>query len=262
MYCQAPANTVAVTNTEKYKPSLTQPTANQVKISITIPIVSESGTAEDHQKNFPKLNISPIHLLPPSLEQSGVMHKMNTLSNSFNCLTASTKESDSAQSPIKKYPMSSSDSNLQSSSSRNIFNFSNDLFLNPIENICSSRKPPLSPYRARSPSPFPSSLDTPPSSPLTPLGILYNLPSFMLTPILHWLYTESLMPDMDEETCEKLINFAETQPPLIKMMDPCKRYLKLIRLKNCKLSIWFKFFLKPWQHIFFSSCFRCHNGYA
>lgn len=200
-----------------------------VKIHITIP----SNECEYNvHKNLPKLNLSPIYLQPPDMSLSA--HKSNHFSNSFNCLPSEDTNHFHNQHLQKKYSQSSSDSNLQAN--ENIFNFSNDLFLQPIETVCNIRKPPLSPYRVRSPSPFPNqnSLDTPPSSPLTPIGVLNNLPSFMLTPILNWLYTESLMPNIEEDACEKLINFAETQPSLIKMVEPCKKYLKLIRLKKCE----------------------------
>lgn len=103
--------------------------------------------------------------------------------------------------------------------------------------VCNTRRPPLSPYRARSPSPLPSSLETPPLSPLTPIGVLYNLPTFLLSPILHWLYTESLLPDLNEDICEQLINFSESQPSLTKLVEPTRKYLKLLRLKKCKFKI-------------------------
>lgn len=201
-----------------------------VKIQITIPT---NDCEPNAHKNLPKLNLSPIYLQPPD-KSSLTTHKSNHLSSSFNCLTGdASKDYFSNQHLQKKYSTSSSDSNLQTS--KNIFDFSNDLFMQPIETVCNVRKPPLSPYRARSPSPFPNqnSLDTPPSSPLTPIGVLNNLPSFMLTPILNWLYTESLLPYIEEDACEKLINFAETQPSLMKMVEPCRKYLKLIRLKKC-----------------------------
>lgn len=206
-----------------------------VKIQITIPTNECEYTAHT---NLPKLNLSPIYLQPPDMSSLSA-HKTNHLSSSFNCLSSGDNSTDHfhSQHLQKKYSTSSSDSNLQTS--KNIFNFSNDLFLQPIETVCNVRKPPLSPYRARSPSPFPnqSSLDTPPSSPLTPVGVLNNLPSFMLTPILNWLYTESLLPNIEEDACEKLINFAETQPSLMKMVEPCKKYLKLIRLKKCECQL-------------------------
>ncbi|EDW82821.2 uncharacterized protein Dwil_GK10199 [Drosophila willistoni] len=143
----------------------------------------------------------------------------------------------------------------QTSHCKNIFNFCQDLMLQQQQQqtslqaatplapstmglaVCNTRRPPLSPYRARSPSPFPSSLDTPPSSPLTPVGVLYNLPTFLLTPILHWLYTESLLPDLDEDVCEKLINFAETQPSLTKLVEPTRKYLRLMRLKKFVVNV-------------------------
>lgn len=55
------------------------------------------------------------------------------------------------------------------------------------------------------------------------------------------------MPDMSEDVCEKLINFAEAQPSLMKLAEPAKKYLKMIKLKKCKWVVWrfiFDIFLK------------------
>ncbi|XP_017474607.1 PREDICTED: uncharacterized protein LOC108365156 isoform X1 [Rhagoletis zephyria] len=220
--------------------------SNPIKISVTLPI-SCSDNNDDSQKSLPRLNLSPIYLQPPCEysnvgSNSGLIaHRSAHLSNSFNCLSSSGNNNDKNASNaegggMRRFPpTSNSDSHLETQSHcKNIFNFCQDFLLQPTEptTVCNTRRPPLSPYRARSPSPFPSSMDTPPSSPLTPVGVLYNLPTFLLTPVLHWLYTESLMPDMDENVCEKLINFAETQPSLTKMVDPTRKYLKLIQLKK------------------------------
>ncbi|XP_054728578.1 uncharacterized protein LOC129237707 isoform X1 [Anastrepha obliqua] len=222
--------------------------SNSIKISVTLPL-SGAENNDDNQKSLPRLNLSPIYLQPPSEHQNAgsnsglIAHRGAHLSNSFNCLSTSSNavlNDKSAPSVggggMRRFPpTSSSDSHLEAQSHcKNIFNFCQDFLLQPTETttVCNTRRPPLSPYRARSPSPFPSSMDTPPSSPLTPVGVLYNLPTFLLTPVLHWLYTESLMPDMDENACEKLINFAETQPSLTKMVDPTRKYLKLIQLKK------------------------------
>lgn len=168
-------------------------------------------------------------LLPPALDMFNFSPRLvNNISSSFNCLTTA-KESDIVDFP-KKYPTSSSDSNLQINKP-DVFNFSNSLLLAPID---VPKKPLVSPYRVRSPSPFPPFMDTPPSSPLTPVSILYNLPSFMLSPILHWLYADCLPHSLDEETLEKLISVGESQPPLNKLVEPCRKYLKNIRIKKCK----------------------------
>uniref|UniRef100_W8BR21 TD and POZ domain-containing protein 4 n=1 Tax=Ceratitis capitata TaxID=7213 RepID=W8BR21_CERCA len=221
---------------------------NPIKISVTLPI-SNSKNNDDNQISLPRLNLSPIYLQPPTEYASAgtnsglVANRGAHLSNSFNCLSTNSNGAHSGKSAthgegvgMRRFPpTSNSDSHLETQSHcRNIFNFCQDFLLQPTETttICNTRRPPLSPYRARSPSPFPSSMDTPPSSPLTPVGVLYNLPTFLLTPVLHWLYTESLMPDMDENVCEKLMNFAETQPSLTKMVEPTRRYLKLIQLKK------------------------------
>ncbi|XP_037937883.1 uncharacterized protein LOC119671364 [Teleopsis dalmanni] len=245
---------------QKYKESTSgSTTSNPIKISVTIPMPTTVGAAsEENQKSLPRLNLSPIYLQPPT-EYPGLnitavsglsAHRGSTLSNSFNCLSTNYMYNSTGSTTLfghetgtgmRRFNQTShSDSHLETQAhSKNIFNFNHDFMLQPQETttVCNTRRPPLSPYRARSPSPFPSSMDTPPSSPLTPVGVLYNLPSFLLTPILHWLYTESLLPEMDEDVCEKLINFAETQPSLTKMVEPTRKYLKLIRLKKFVINI-------------------------
>ncbi|XP_039959396.1 uncharacterized protein LOC126760014 isoform X1 [Bactrocera neohumeralis] len=223
-------------------------TSNPIKISVTLPI-SNVQNYDDNQMSLPRLNISPIYLQPPSehantICNSGLIANRGAhLSNSFNCLTASNigvgLDKNAAlgeMGGMRRFPpTSNSDSHLETQSHcKNIFNFCQDFLQQPTETtiVCNTRRPPLSPYRVRSPSPFPSSMDTPPSSPLTPVAVLYNLPNFLLIPVLHWLYAESLMPDLDENACEKLINFAETQPSLTKMVEPTRKYLKLIKLKK------------------------------
>ncbi|XP_055384849.1 uncharacterized protein LOC129614321 [Condylostylus longicornis] len=190
--------------------------SNKIKISVT----SHSDLVTVN-KNLPKFDLSPTYLQLPTNEK--FLANKNNLSSSFNSLDISYNQK--SENTLMHHANSSSDSNLQiNSNHRTIFNFSNE--------VCSSRKPPLSPYKARSPSPFLVTTETPPSSPLTPVGILNDLPSFLLSPIINWLYTESLTNDLLEENCEKIINFAETQPPLIKIVEPCKKYLKLTRLKK------------------------------
>lgn len=252
--------------TIKSKENVSLPNSpNPIKISVTMTSTNSSTTApsEEQQKPFPRLNLSPIYLQPPTESchlntnttnsSSLRTHHHTQLSSSFNCLSTKTQATGSTLhllnqengSGMRRFPPNShSDSHLETHNllqpqSKNIFNFCQDLMLQHSTDFCNTtgcntRRPPLSPYRARSPSPFPSSMDTPPSSPLTPVGVLYDLPAFLLTPILHWLYTESLMPDMNEDVCEKLINFAETQPSLMKLAEPAKKYLKMIKLKKCK----------------------------
>lgn len=222
--------------------------SNSIKISVTLPICNVQNN-DDNQMSLPRLNISPINLQPPtdhinSICNSGLIANRGAhLSNSFNCLMTSNIGVDHDKNAslgemggMRRFPpTSNSDSHLETQSHcKNIFNFCQDFLQQPTETtaICNTRRPPLSPYRVRSPSPFPSSMDTPPSSPLTPVAVLYNLPNFLLIPVLHWLYAESLMPDMDENACEKLINFAETQPSLTKMVEPTRKYLKLIQLRK------------------------------
>ncbi|XP_065365730.1 uncharacterized protein LOC135958763 [Calliphora vicina] len=232
---------------------------NPIKISVTM--TSTTAQPEEQQKSLPRLNLSPIYLQPPTEchatnTSSSLRSQHHTqLSSSFNCLSTKVQPNggtlhllnQESGSGMRRFPPNShSDSHLETHNlqpqSKNIFNFCQDLMLQHSTEVCSStgcntRRPPLSPYRARSPSPFPSSMDTPPSSPLTPVGVLYDLPAFLLTPILHWLYTESLMPDMNEDVCEKLINFAETQPSLMKLAEPAKKYLKMIKLKKFVVNI-------------------------
>ncbi|KAH8356558.1 hypothetical protein KR200_002862 [Drosophila serrata] len=249
-------------------------TPNPIRISVAPAL--EQG---EQEKCLPRLNLSPIYLQPPCDFQTGSLglgaQRGHQFSSSFNCLSngnAGDSGSDSAAVATlgkagllslecgggggglyRLPPTSHSDSHLETSQShcKNIFNFCQDLMLQPASTplnpngglggsslaVCSIRRPPLSPYRARSPSPFPSSMDTPPSSPLTPVGVLCNLPTFLLSPILHWLYTESLLPDLDEDVCEKLISFAETQPSLTKLVEPTRKYLRLMRLKKFVVNV-------------------------
>lgn len=209
----------------------TEVESNQIRISI-----SSHRHINKSQNDLPNLSSpnpsSSNFLIPPALDMFNFSPRLvNNISSSFNCLTT-TKESDIVDFP-KKYPTSSSDSNLQVT--KNIFNFSHSLLLAPIE-VPIPKKILTSPYRVRSPSPFPSLIDTPPSSPLTPVSILYNLPSFMLSPILHWLYADCLPHSLDEETLEKLISIGESQPPLNKLVDPCRKYLRNIKIKKCKFE--------------------------
>ncbi|XP_017042045.1 uncharacterized protein LOC108088638 [Drosophila ficusphila] len=239
-------------------------TPNPIRISVA------PASDEGHDKSLPRLNLSPIYLQPPcdfqSMPSSGLglgAQRVHQFSSSFNCLsngndgdsdagsvgrTAGLLSLECGGGMYRLPPTSHSDSHLETSQShcKNIFNFCQDLILQPTPTplppatglaICSIRRPPLSPYRARSPSPFPSSMDTPPSSPLTPVGVLCNLPTFLLGPILHWLYTESLLPDLDEDVCEKLISFAESQPSLTKLVEPTRKYLRLIRLKKFVVNV-------------------------
>ena len=231
---------------------------NPIKISVTTtPSTTCAQTTEEQlQKSLPRLNLSPIYLQPPTESHACTNNTSlksqhyTQLSSSFNCLSTNNQTTGNQKcesNGMRRFPPNShSDSHLETHNlqpqSKNIFNFCQDLMLQHSTDVCNStgcntRRPPLSPYRARSPSPFPSSMDTPPSSPLTPVGVLYDLPAFLLTPILHWLYTESLMADMNEDVCEKLINFAETQPSLMKLAEPAKKYLKLIKLKKCKCRV-------------------------
>lgn len=236
------------TNNSQIKISIIAPTSDvplyQKSISATSkkPLQSSSTTSDS-----PKITsylLSPNLLLSPTLDMFQFPSKLaSNLSSSFNCLSASIKQSEDNLCMLRN-PISTSDSNLKSgvntnaAASKNIFNFG-DFFLNPMElhRHPVRGRPPLSPYRAKSPLLSHTSFETPPSSPLTPIAVLQTLPAFMLTPIFQWLYAECLPADLEEETLEKLINFSESTVPLNKMMDPCRRYLKNTRLKKCKFNI-------------------------
>ncbi|KAH8272732.1 hypothetical protein KR026_006961, partial [Drosophila bipectinata] len=241
-------------------------TPNPIRISVA---PASSGDGDEQQKSLPRLNLSPIYLQPPcDFQTLAGAQRAHQFSSSFTCLSNGNAEDaeavprtgllgleGNAGGLFRVPPTSHSDSHLETSQAhcKNIFNFCQDLVLQPTPTptltpllapvsaggltVCGIRRPPLSPYRARSPSPFPSSMDTPPSSPLTPVGVLCNLPTFLLSPILHWLYTESLLPDLDEDVCEKLISFAETQPSLTKLMEPTRKYLRLMRLKKFVVNV-------------------------
>jgi hypothetical protein len=99
-------------------------------------------------------------------------------------------------------------------------------------------KTPSSPFRVRSsPLPFLNlSIDTP-SSPLTSVSVLFNLTKDTLIPVLHWLYSESLPLNLKEAQLEALLKLTATTPPLSKMSGPCKKYLRLIKLKKVIVDI-------------------------
>ncbi|XP_055617390.1 uncharacterized protein LOC129762851 [Toxorhynchites rutilus septentrionalis] len=216
-----------VTSVEKSHPPL-------MKVS-SVPSAKSPKQSVQHISQRASPTTTNNFLLPPSLEVYNLSPKIvNNISNSFNCLTA--EDSIFLDVP-KKQHTSSSDSNLNSD--RNIFFFPTANVVNPYPDPSqrSKFKPPSSPFRARSPSPFPCSLDTPPSSPLTPLSVLNNIPSKMLSTILHWLYCECLPEDLDEETCSSLIVMCESTTPLSRMAEPCKNYLRNIKLKKFVIDI-------------------------
>ncbi|XP_050079634.1 uncharacterized protein LOC126567453 [Anopheles maculipalpis] len=188
--------------------------------------------------------LNPNFLLPPtSLDSYNLSPKLvANISNSFNCLMpteANGADGANTSSIFLDVPKrtahqtsSCSDSNLHID--RNVF-----FFPDAVPVSCRVKfKPPSSPFRARSPSPFPvTTLDTPPSSPLTPLSVLNNIPAKMLSTILHWLYCECLPDQLDEETCIQLINMCESTTPLSRMSEPCKNYLRNIQLKKFVIDI-------------------------
>ncbi|KRG07797.1 uncharacterized protein Dmoj_GI14159, isoform D [Drosophila mojavensis] len=220
---------------------------NPINISIGI---ADSG--KEQSKHLQGVNLSSVYMQPVCDFQlfaptAGLeTQRFHYFSSSFNRLTnVNMKDSVetvyNADGGLLRMCTSHSESHLEiSQESTNIFNFCQDL-LQPVSSavlqssgaaVCNTRRPPLSPYRLRSSLPLSNLIDTPPSSPLTPVGVLFNLPTFLLNPILHWLYTESLLPELDEGDCEKLINFCEAQPSLTKLVPPTRKYLRLLRLKK------------------------------
>lgn len=181
---------------------------------------------------------------------------MTSSRDSIYHLTASLGNSKNGQ-------ISSSDSHLnsiQDNSKENVFNFP------PVQSstaptqhqqslqkkndqkhklrLSSSQiifKNPTSPFRVRSsPLPFMNlSLDTPltPSSPLTSVSVLFNLTKDTMLPVLHWLYSESLPQNLSESQLEGLLKLCATIAPLNKMIAPCKKYLRLIKLKKVIIDL-------------------------
>lgn len=206
-------------------------------------------------------------LSPPTIHLSTFNFSpnfVNHISNSFNCLTSSRDSIYHLTAPLsnlKNGQISSSDShlnNMHDNAKENVFNFP------PIQapptphqqttqkkneqkhklRLSSSQiifKNPLSPFRVRSsPLPFLNlSLDTPltPSSPLTSVSVLFNLTKDTLMPVLHWLYSESLPHHLSEAQLEDLLKLCATISPLNKMIGPCKKYLRLIKLKKVIIDI-------------------------
>lgn len=252
-------------------------TSSQIKISIIAPTTQPTHHHSESPAKISSYLLSPNLLLSPSIDMFQFPSKLaSNLSNSFNCLTTTSRkqfddhntnsqQQQQNQQFVLKSPMSLSDSNLKATkmqTCKNIFNFG-EFLLSPLDNMTSRRcstKPPLSPYRSKSPL-LSTSFETPPSSPLTPIAVLQTLPAFMLSPIFQWLYSECLPATLDEETCEKLINFAESTIPLNKMVEPLRKYLKLIKLKKCKLSNLAKKIREKFEIIcFVCSCNQCCDG--
>uniref|UniRef100_A0A182PN43 BTB domain-containing protein n=1 Tax=Anopheles epiroticus TaxID=199890 RepID=A0A182PN43_9DIPT len=210
--------------------------------------VSAAATPSAHAST-PTI-INPNFLLPPAaLDSYTLSPKLlaANISNSFNCLMPTGEEEGTGEGAgmattavssifldVPKRAATCSDSNLHLE--RNVF-----FFPDAAPASCCRVKwkpPPASPFRARSPSPFPvATLDTPPSSPLTPLSVLNNIPAKMLATILHWLYCECLPEQLDEDTCMQLINMCESTTPLSRMSEPCKNYLRNIQLKKFVIDI-------------------------
>jgi hypothetical protein len=215
-------------------------------------------------------NIQPTQplsnfLSPPTIHLSTFNFSpnfVNHISNSFSCLSSSTRDSNyhlAALGNSKNGQISSSDSrlnNLPDDVKENVFNFpsiqtapqqqsvhkkgeqKNKLRLSSSQIIFKS---PSSPFRIRSsPLPFLNlSLDMPltPSSPLTSVSVLFNLTKNTLMPVLHWLYSESLPQNLNETQLEDLLKLCATISPLNKMISPCKKYLRLIKLKKVIIDI-------------------------
>lgn len=212
-----------------------------------------------HQPQAPASNfLSPptIHLSTFNFSPNFVNH----ISNSFNCL-APTRDSNyllaaPLNTSLKNGQISSSDSHLNNLQ-ENVFNFpsaaqqtSDHHLLGTKKNehknktqlrLSSSQiifKNPTSPFRVRSsPLPFLNLSIDMPSSPLTSVSVLFNLNKDILIPVLHWLYSESLPHNLNATQLEALLKLCSTIPPLSKMSGPCKKYLRLIRLKKVIVDI-------------------------
>uniref|UniRef100_A0A182N0W2 BTB domain-containing protein n=1 Tax=Anopheles dirus TaxID=7168 RepID=A0A182N0W2_9DIPT len=221
--------------------------------------VSASATPSLHANVSPTL-LNPNFLLPPAALDTPyglASPKLASavaanISNSFNCLVPTADRPAGAAGSIfldvpKRPPAAScSDSQLHLVD-RNVFYFPEAVpaaaaavaaTASPAAGRVKFKAPPASPFRARSPSPFPvATLDTPPSSPLTPLSVLNNIPARMLSTILHWLYCECLPEQLDEETCIQLLNMCESTTPLSRMSEPCKNYLRNTQLKKFVIDI-------------------------
>lgn len=220
-----------------------------------------SSTIPSLQPSQPITNfLSPptIHLSTFNFSPNFVNH----ISNSFNCLTSSRDSIYHLTAPLsnsKNGQISSSDSHLnslQDNSKENIFSFP-PIQATPTQQTVQKKneqkhklrlsssqiifKNPSSPFRVRSsPLPFLNlSLDTPltPSSPLTSVSVLFSLTKDTLMPILHWLYSESLPQQLTEAQLEDLLKLCATISPLNKMIGPCKKYLRLIKLKKVIIGI-------------------------
>lgn len=219
-----------------------------------------SSTISNIQPTLPISNfLSPptIHLSTFNFSPNFVNH----ISNSFNCLTSSRDSIYHLTAPLgnsKNGQISSSDSHLNSlheNAKENVFNFP-PIQVTPTQTVqkkneqkhklrlSSSQiifKNPLSPFRVRSsPLPFLNlSLDTPltPSSPLTSVSMLFSITKDTLMPVLHWLYSESLPQHLSEAQLEDLLKLCTKIPPLNKMISPCKKYLRLIKLKKVIIDL-------------------------
>ncbi|CAO1382807.1 unnamed protein product [Diamesa tonsa] len=225
---------------------------NQGPMSSSTSAISSSHVPSSLASNF--LSPPTIHLSTFNFSPNFVNH----ISNSFNCLTSS-RDSIYLAAPLANSKISSSDShlnNIPDASKDNVFDFPLIQVPPPPQQIqrkneqkqklrlSSSQiiyKSPLSPFRVRSsPLPFLNlSLDTPltPSSPLTSVSVLFNLTKDTLMPVLYWLYSESLPPNLNETQLESLLKLCATIAPLNKMIGPCKKYLRLIKLKKVLIDI-------------------------
>lgn len=204
-------------------------------------------------------------LSPPTIQLSTFNFSpnfVNHISNSFNCLAPTSRDSNyhhltpPLNTNLKNGQISSSDSHLNTLQ-ENVFNFPTTMTDLPIAGHVSKKsenknksqlrlssssqiifKNPTSPFRIRSsPLPFLNlSIDTP-SSPLTSVSVLFNLTKDTLIPILHFLYSESLPQNLNEMQLEALLKLCTTISPLNKMNGPCKKYLRLIKLKKVIVDI-------------------------
>jgi hypothetical protein len=228
---------------------------------------NNTNNSNNHQTISNFLSPPTIHLSSFNFSPNFVNH----ISNSFNCLTSSRDSSYLLTAPLnsnlKNGQISSSDSNLNSlqenSKENSVFSFppihssttptqhsrtsstkrheqKNRLRLSASQTIFN--KNPTSPFKGVRSNPLPFlnlSLDTPltPTSPLTSVSVLFNLPKDTLMPVLHWLYSESLPHHLNERQLDSLLEVCSTIAALNKMLVPCKKYLRLIKLKKLIIDI-------------------------
>ncbi|XP_052872917.1 uncharacterized protein LOC128278266 [Anopheles cruzii] len=209
----------------------------------------QSSTTDTTVADSP-FTLNPNFLLPPDAVLDSVNGGLaKQVSNSFHCLTDSAATRAEGTLALEglfsldrpKRAASCSDSHLNAHR-QSVFYFP-DVRTAPAATLRSGitkfKTTPGSPFKPapHSQSPFPAALDTPPSSPLTPLSVLQNIPADLLSTVLHWLYCECLPDRLDEDACRQLIDLCDRTAPLARMGEPCRNYLRNIQLKQFVIDI-------------------------